>query len=671
MNRNTSIFVYLVLTLAAVLIGGSAGFIIFSVWDLPEVQVLEGYKPSITSRVFSDSNRLLAEFYVENRTPVGLGDVPDTMIYALIATEDTRFYNHFGLDLQGIARALYRNIRAGKVVEGGSTLTQQLAKVLFLTPERSYTRKLKEMALALRIEQRYTKQEILALYLNQIYFGSGAYGVEAAARIFFNKSAKELTIAECALLAGLPRSPRYYSPFKSPQSALGRRSYVLNRMVQRKVITKEQADSAKQVALPLAPQLRTEGAAPYFVEYVRQQVEERFGSSILYSGGLNIYTTINEELQGYAENAVRTGLAGIEARHSGKKRTPSIPLQAALVAVEPSSGHILAMVGGRDYRESQFNRAWQAVRQPGSAFKPLIYAAALDRGFTSADVLEDSPLSIKVDRNRTWTPENFTRKHQGNVTLRSALALSLNVPTVRLLERIGIQQAIEYANKFGIRNTLFPYLSLALGSSDVTLLELASAYAVFANHGVRLGPVSITTVSDSTGRVLYANTALPDQVLRAESAFLITNLLKGTIENGTGWKARELARPAAGKTGTTNDYRDAWFIGYSSSLLAGVWVGYDDHRIIGNRETGARAALPIWLDFMKNAHAGREPEDFHVPEGITFRDIDARTGMLASESCRLTIREAFLAGTEPRHYCDESAVIQEQPVVLDEVPENP
>lgn len=669
MNRGTSLLLYLFLTLFSVLIGGSVGLVIFSAWDLPEVATLEEYRPNITTRVFSENNKLLAEFYLENRTPVTLNDVPQPLIQAIIATEDARFFNHHGLDFRGITRAFYRNIKAKRVVEGGSSLTQQLAKVLFLTPERSYTRKLKEIALALRIEQRYTKQEILALYLNQIYFGSGAYGVEAAAHIYFSKPARDLTVAECALLAGLPRSPKYYSPFKSPENAMGRRAYVLNRMAATKVISKEQADHAKKEPLPLQPASKAGGPAPYFVEYVRQKVEERFGASILYSGGLNIYTTINDQLQAKAEQAVRNGLAAVESRRA-KKHVNPLPLQAALLAVAPGTGHILAMVGGRDYRESQFNRAWQAVRQPGSAFKPVVYAAALERGFSPADILDDLPLTIQLDRNKTWSPENFSRTYQGPVTIRKALSQSLNIPTVRLLEKIGIQEATSAAKKFGIKSPITPYLSLALGSSDVTLFDLTSVYSVFANHGVRLEPVAIQTISDSAGHVLYSNDALPEQVLKPETAYLITSLLQGVIESGTGWKARELGRPAAGKTGTANDYRDAWFMGYTPSLLAGVWVGYDDHRSIGPKETGSRTALPIWLEFMKSAHDGRDREEFLVPEGITFRQIDPRTGLLSTENCKLSIREAFHAGSEPMKYCNEVTTAPEEHLLLDEAPES-
>lgn len=665
-NRNLVLWL-LILALTSALIGGVIGFFLFSFWDLPEVEALEEYKPSITSRVYSDSNRLLAEFFVENRTPVSLRDVPQDMIAAITATEDARFYAHRGLDFRGIGRALYRNIRAGRIVEGGSTLTQQLSKVLFLTPERSFTRKLKETALALRIEQRYTKQEILSLYLNQIYFGSGAYGVEAAARIYFGKPAKDLSVAECALLAGLPRSPNRYSPFKDPARAMGRRAYVLNRMAALGHISLQQADDAKQVPLPLQPNVAAGGPAPYFVEYIRQKVEERFGSSLLYSGGINVYTSINDELQAHAESVVTSGLAKIEKRLRRRKQDQG-PLQAALVSIDPATGRIRAMVGGRDFKESQFNRAWQALRQPGSAFKPIVFAAALERGFGPADLLKDSPATFRVDNKTTWTPENFTRTYQGPVTLRKALAQSLNVPAVRLLEKIGTAETISFAKKLGVTAPLAPYLSLALGSSDVTLLELTSVYAVFANHGIRVPPSAIIMITDSAGRTLYSGDALPEQVMRPETAFVITNLLRGAIEHGTGWKARELGRPAAGKTGTTNEYRDAWFVGYTPSVVTGAWVGFDDHRSIGPKETGTRAALPLWLDFMKRAHQNAEPEEFAVPEGIVFHAIDPSTGLLGTEACARTLREAFMPGTEPRKYCEESAATATEVVIQDEAP---
>lgn len=671
MLKRNSFILFIVLALTAGLIGGASGFIIFSMGDLPEIELLEEYRPSITSRVYTDTNRLLAEFYLENRTPVELTDIPEMLTKALMAAEDSRFYQHHGLDVRGIARAMYRNLRARRIMEGGSTLTQQLAKVLFLSPDRTFSRKFKEMALALRIEQRYTKQEILLLYLNQIYFGTGAYGVEAAARIYFGKPARDLNLAECAMLAGLPRSPKRYSPFKAPAGALARRAYVLSRMTRAGLITQTQADDAAKEPLPVSPTTTARGSDSYVVEYIRQKIEERFGSSILYSGGLNIYTSINDQFQEYAKQAVKTGLQQVEARHRQRSGHPRPPLQGALIAIEPSTGHILAMVGGRDYAESQFNRAVQAYRQPGSAFKPLIYAEAIERGFGPSDLLDDSPMTVKLDRNKNWTPENFSRRFQGAVTLRRALTKSLNVPTVRLLDTLGIEQTVQFARSMGIRSPVAPYLSMALGSSDVTLFELTSAYSVLANHGVRIEPVAILQVSDSTGRVLFASDALPAQVVRPETAYIMTNLLRGVVERGTARKARELGRPVAGKTGTANDYRDAWFIGYTPGLVAGVWVGYDDHRTIGPRETGARAALPLWLDFMKKALDGRESEEFTAPEGLVLRQIDAATGLLSTEKCKDIIREAYVPGTEPRKYCPESAAESEEPAQEDEAPEIP
>jgi penicillin-binding protein 1A len=662
-NKGLTTALSLFLLLTAVLVGGAAGYMIFSFVDLPQVRSLEEYQPSVISRVYTDNNRLLAEFYLENRTPVALEEVPENLIKALIATEDSRFYSHRGIDYRGMARAMFRNLRARRVLEGGSTLTQQLAKVLFLTPERSYTRKLKELVVALMIEQRYTKREILSFYLNQVYFGSGAYGVEAAARVYFGKPARDLNIAECALLAALPRSPKYYSPFRSPVNARSRRAHVLNRMVSTGIITPFQAEEANKTPLPVPAAVKAGGPAPYFVEYVRQKVEERFGSSILYSGGLNIYTSINDELQGYADEAVATGLSRIEARLGV---TGKSPLQAALIAMDPATGRIRAMVGGRDFSKSRFNRALQAFRQPGSAFKPVIYAAAIEHGFGPSDLLDDSPLAIKLDRKKIWEPENFTRTYQGPVTLRRALSQSLNVPTIRLLEKVGIEETIRYARRLGIRSQLGHYLSLALGSSDVTLAELTSAYAVFANHGTKIGPVSILMVTDRTGRVLYMNDAAPEQAMKPETAYLTTYLLKGVIEHGTGWKARELGRPAAGKTGTTNDFRDAWFIGYTPGLVAGVWVGRDNQESIGPKETGGRAALPIWLEFMKKAHADRPSDDFAAPDDIVFKQIDPRTGLLSTDRCKSSIREAYVPGTEPRRYCEESAPGSEETQIQDE-----
>lgn len=663
---------YVLLVLAAVVIGGAVGFLAYSAWDLPEVQKLEEFRPSITTRVYSSENRMLAEFFLENRTPVTIDEVPETMIRALIATEDMRFYSHHGVDVRGILRAFYRNLRARRILEGGSTLTQQLAKVLFLTSERNYARKFKELLLALRIEQRYTKREILSFYLNQIYFGNGAYGVEAAAQTFFGKPARDLTLPECALLAGLPRSPKYYSPIQAPENARKRRSYVLVRMAAAGMITPAEAEAADRAPLPARGMTAVKGPtpAPYFVEYIRQRVEERFGASILYSGGLNIYTSIDDRLQAHAENSVRTWLATLDRTLKRPAADADRnPVQAAIIVLSPSTGRIVAMVGGRDFASSQFNRAWQAYRQPGSAFKPVVYAAALERGYSAADLLNDAPLTVRLDARTTWTPENFTRTYRGNVTLRQALAQSLNIPTVRLLIALGIDETVRFARSLGIRSPLQAVPSLALGSSDVTLLELTSVYAAFANQGTRIDPVGILRITENSGRVLYENQAAAVQAMRPETAYLMTNLLKGVVEHGTGLKAKELGRPVAGKTGTTNDYRDAWFIGFTPTLAAGVWVGYDNQRSLGPKATGARVALPLWMLFMRQALQGAEPADFAVPEDILFRTIDPHSGLLSTDRCGTSLREAFLPGTEPRRYCDEPDAAAEDLSVRDESPE--
>jgi len=441
-------------------------------------------------------------------------------------------------------------------------------------------------------------------------------------------------------------------------------------MVANGIISPADASTAERTPLPDHPVPRAKGQslAPYFIEYVRQKIEERFGSAILYTGGLNIYTSISDNLQTHAEDAVHKGLKSL-GENLIARRPDDLPLQAALIALDPSSGQILAMVGGKDFSISQFNRAWQALRQPGSAFKPVVYAAALDRGYSAADLLQDTPLTVKLDNKNNWEPENFTRTYQGTVTLRRALAQSLNIPTIRLLAAMGINETVAFAKSIGFKSQLNPVLSLALGSSDVTLLELTSAYACFANHGILMEPVAVKSVTDSAGRILYVNDPVPVQAIKPETAFLITNLLQGVIERGTGWKARELNRPVAGKTGTTNDNRDAWFIGYTPSLVAGVWVGYDNQRSLGPKATGARAALPIWLNFMKQAVQTSDPQEFPVPGNISWKNIDPRTGLLSTDQCTVSLREAFVPGTEPRKYCDERASGTEEFPLQDEAPD--
>jgi penicillin-binding protein 1A len=602
----------------AVILGTAAGFLLSHVSGLPEVTALEEYKPSATTRIFSDDGELLAEFYMENRTPVPINAIPKDVINAFLSVEDPRFYSHSGIDFSGIIRAMYQNIRAGRIVQGGSSITQQLAKMMFLDPERTLSRKLKEAYLAIQIERHYSKDEILGLYLNQVYLGSGAYGVEAAAHTYFGKSVNQLTLAEGAILAGLPAAPTRYSPLNDLQLAYSRRAHVLRRMYAEGFINKKQMLAAEKEPFVRIPVKKEQVKAPYFVEYIRQMLDEKYGETTLYRGGLNVYTTLNYQMQQMAEEAVEKGLQQVEKRHPRDDQQ----IQGALLAIEPHTGYIRAMVGGRDFYKSEFNRSTQALRQPGSAFKPVVYAAALDNGFGPDDTILDAPVSYPGARaGLRWSPTNFDDKFEGNVTLRRALARSINVVAVKLLAQVGIPTALEYAKKLGITTPLSPYLPLALGASDVTLIEMASAYSVFDNYGIYTAPSGIIKITDRDGRVVDDAPPAARQALSPDTAEEMTDMLTGVVRFGTGYEASSLGRPAAGKTGTTSKYNDAWFIGYVPSMVTGVWVGYDDHTEIGNRETGARAALPIWLDFMKNYVQGLKVpyENFPTPPGYRYR----------------------------------------------------
>jgi len=637
-------------SLFAILSGALAGYLYVQLRDLPQVRQLEEYQPSLGSSLYDRHGRLFAEFYQEKRRLIPYSQIPPHFIKALIATEDTNFYRHWGLDLRGILRALWRDIRAGRIVEGGSTITQQLAKVLFLTPEKSLTRKLKEAILALQIEKHYTKQEILELYCNQIYWGSGVYGLEAAARTYFGKPASQLTLAEAALLAGMPRSPNLYSPLKHPKRAIARRNYVLKRLIKTRLIAPEEARKAMQEPLRLAPRPPKQRLGAYYAETLRQYAEEKYGYNMLYHRGLEIYTNLDLDLQQAAEKAIATGLAALSTRH---KYPEDLHLQAALLALDPQSGEVLAMVGGRDFTESQFNRATQARRQPGSAFKPLVYAAALEAGYSPADLLEDEPLTYTDPATgRVWEPENFDRCFRGPVTLLTSLVHSLNVPTIRLVLELGPQRVIELARKLGIRSPLRPYPALALGAFEVSLLELTSAYGVFAASGWRWEPQFLRYITDKSGKLLEENVPpQPRQVLSAEAAYILTRMLQQVVRQGTGWRARVLGWPVAAKTGTTDDYTDAWFVGYTGDLAVGVWVGLDRKVSLGAGETGSRAAGPIWVEFMRRALENGWGEVVAPPEGVVEVTIDPETGLLAGEDCPHQVQMAFRQGQVPEKVC--------------------
>jgi len=635
--------------LGALTIGVFLGAILAITQDMPQVESLQTYEPSSVTRILADDGRPVRSFFVERRIPISIQEIPDNLIKAIIAVEDARFYQHFGLDVRGILRALWRDITSMRVVEGGSTLTQQLSKVLFLTPEKTLIRKIREAVLAINIERRYSKNEILSLYLNQIYLGEGAYGVEAAARTFFGKHAQELTLAECALIAGLPRSPSRYSPINHPERARQRMKIVLNRLLTEGYISQKDYDLAAQTGFSLSPSPSPEDPAPYFTEIIRRELEEKLGANLLYRGGIVIESTLNLDLQRSAREAVNMGIAAYEARQPRKVGSP--PVQPAFIALVPASGEIKALVGGRDFSSFPYNRATQARRQPGSAFKPVIYAAALASGFSPTRVLRDESFEVQLKGSPPYVPVNYSGRYSGPVTLRSALERSLNAASVDLLMELGYQPAMDMAHSLGIRTKLKPYPSLALGVFDVSLQEMVSAYGAFTNRGILVNPRYIRRVLNRQGQVLWEPPLQLSDALPPEVAYLTTSLLEGVVQRGTGRRAAALGWPMAGKTGTTDEYRDAWFIGYTPKLAAGAWVGFDTPASLGDGEAGSRAALPIWMTFMRKVGPGMSPEDFEIPSGIEIVEVDPDSGLLAGPRCDNRFTEVFLEGTAPEEVC--------------------
>jgi penicillin-binding protein 1A len=757
--------------LICLVLGVAAGFGIYNYLneDLPQISDLTDYQPPIISTIYSDDNHTIGEFYEERRVVVGLDEIPEVLKQAFIAAEDARFYKHKGIDVFSIVRAFIKNIEAGTIVQGGSTITQQVTKSFFLTPERSYTRKVKEAILAYRIDKTFSKNEILFLYLNQIYLGHGAYGVQAAAENYFGKDIQDLTLAECAIMAGLPQAPSRYSPFREPEKARQRQIYVLNRMVAEGFITDVEATEAINEKLDIKPRRNWFiEAVPFFTEYVRQYAEEKYGKEALYRGGLQVYTTVNIEMQKVAREEINRGLADLDKRQGyrgpvqhlaaeeiepfiadlendiatrgmlepgrvvkgvvtavndkklrvtvalgqsegtmelkdmswARKPNPKVnpeqhrvkkpgkvlragdvidvrlmewreksadwrlaleqqPLaQSALLCMESDTGFVKAMVGGRDYRQNQFNRAIQSRRQPGSAFKPIVYAAALDKGYTPATVVVDTPIIYKdKSRNKTWKPKNYSKKWSGRILLRNALTKSLNVVTVKILQDIGVGYTIEYARRLGITSELSRDLSIALGSSGVSLLEIVRAYSAFNNFGYLVQPLFITKIVDRHGNVLEDNSPSREKVIEPETAYIMTSLLEGVVQEGTGRKVKALNRPAAGKTGTTNDLYDAWFVGYTPRYVTGAWVGFDNATSLGWRETGSKAASPIWLGFMQRILEGEPVRTFQVPDGVVFAKIDAETGLLPIAESQKTKFECFKDGTAPTDYTPKPGTI--------------
>ncbi len=635
--------------------------------DLPSKEELLHYRPPLVTEVYDRNGKLIGEFFIQRRIYVPIDKIPKKLKLAFLAAEDARFYQHKGIDITSIIRALIADIRARKFVQGGSTITQQVAKNMFLTPEKTISRKIKEMILAMKLEKTLTKDKILELYLNMIYLGHGSYGVAAAAQTYFGKPLNKLTLAECALLAALPRAPGKYSPYINMEAAYKRRNWVLKRMLEEGFITKREYRIAVSEGIILARErVKRVNLTPYFNEFIRRKLIEKYGRDVVLKGGLKVYTTLDYRFQNFAREALLKGLIDIEKRHgrinpkqpldylwgkvvkSGNGTAVEVDgkvypleldngtlpdgsskvrvwldkgvahiwkppgLNGALLSIDLNTMGVVAMVGGYDYSISKFNRAYQARRQPGSSFKPIVYTAAVESGFTPFTMVLDAPVVYELPEPRGnntddpmaryWVPKNYEGDFLGPIPLWKALALSRNTVSVRLVDMIGVSKVIDVARSLGITSPLRHDLSIALGSSEVTLWELLRAYTVFARGGELCKPIYITKVVDPDGKVLEENKRpICISVLEPWVADTMLYMLKKVVEVGTGRRARSLGRPAAGKTGTTNEYRDAWFFGFTPNLATGVYVGYDDHRSIGDREPGARAALPIWLDYMSNA----------------------------------------------------------------------
>lgn len=662
--------VFLAALIAVPLLLAGSIYALFAIWGdrLPVPKTMDEVQLSARSIVYDRKGNVVGSYYVEDRLPVSLAEIPAHLTAAVIASEDRRFYHHWGVNLAAIGRALLSNLRAGGVTQGASTITQQLARNLFLDQSRTVERKLKETVLAVRLERSFSKDEILELYLNRIYFGEGAYGVQAAAHRYFGKDISSLSIGEAALIAGIPANPSLFSPIRHPEAAMRRRNRVLRAMRDEGTITETEFQHATQAELDVHTGGSPSGGAPYFMEYLRIQLTERYGQSGVYEDGLRIHSTLDLDLQNAAEEAIDRRTREIEAdhlyrstfqtfqrvSHSAEEKTPY--LQAALVALEPQSGAILAMVGGRSWQDSRFNRATQARRQPGSAFKPFIYALALRDGARTNDIVIDEPVSYELGSRGAlgvWTPQNFTGKFDGAMTLRHALALSINIPSVKLLNRIGPDRLVDFVRPFGIESTIPPYLSIALGTAEVTPLEMASAYGTFANQGIHVTPRGIDRVEDRLGRVLETGASATREALDEQTCCLVVSLLRSVVDRGTAAVARTemgFTSPAAGKTGTTDDYTDGWFIGFVPRCVCAIWVGFDEKRTLGEKMTGAKAALPIWVDFMKAFVARNGEEEFVMTAGLIPVTTCAATGLLAGPTCR-PVADLFVPGTEPHQFC--------------------
>ncbi len=661
----------------------SVGFVVLG-WllvcrgsECPSISTLDKYRPRQTSKLFAADGRFVAELGLERRTLAPIEQIPKVLRTAFVITEDRRFYSHNGIDLWGVARAGVSNLRRGGFAQGFSTITMQLARNVFpekLSREKTILRKLREAKVARAIESKYSKDRILELYLNQIYLGSGAYGVETASQRYFGKSVRDINLAEAATIAALPKAPGRYDPRRFPERAIQRRNTILELMRREGAISDADASLAKAYPLRLAHGGGSSGdVAPYYVEWVRQQLEAQFGDRI-YEEGMRVYTTLDLELQGAAERALERQLKAIEGGSAGAfpHRTfeqlvaaadESAPgsvtpyLQGAFIVLDPRSGSVRAMVGGRDYDDSKFNRATQALRQPGSTFKPIVYATAIQSGRSPAYMLEDAPVEIPQVAGDTWQPKNYDLKFEGPMIMRRALYQSRNMPAIRLGMELGEQSVVDMARKFGVTSPIPEYPSIHIGSADVYPLQMVAAYSTFANLGWRVAPVGILRVEDAQGKVLWKAEIAREQVLTPEESWLMVDMMKDVLRRGSAAGAvanTGFNLPAGGKTGTTNDYTDVWFIGFTADLVAGVWMGFDKPQKIMPNAQGGRLAAPAWAQFMIEAYQRKpSPPDWPRPSSLVSRQVDELTGLLANPGCpaKDAYPEWFIPGTEPLAEC--------------------
>ena len=600
--------------------------------DLPPIDSLRNYEPPMVTELYSSDGRVMAWWYKEKRWPVDISRIPDRLKNAFLAAEDARFYEHKGIDFLGVIRAVIKNVEAGGIVQGASTITQQVTRSLLLTRERSWIRKLKEAILAWQIDGALTKEQILNLYLNQIYLGSGAYGVEAAARTYFSKHVGDLTIAEAAMIAGLTQAPTRYNPYRHFDRAKKRQRYVLRRMFEEGFITQEERDEALAQKIVLKKmKIKPPKGSEYFIQEVRKDLERRYGRDRLLTDGFKVFTTLDSTLQEKAYEAVVKGLDAVAARHKRDKALKE-KINGALLSMDAQTGAVLAMVGGRDFKKRQFNLATQGRMQPGSAFKPIVYSTAMKQGIIQPNtIIIDEPISLPgTSRQQRWEPENFDKTYMGPITIRTALTFSRNVISVKVAQMVGVAAIRKQARLMGITAPLAKDLSIALGSSAIPVIQLVEAYSTFVNQGRRAAPQYVEQILDRHGEILELLEPDLKEALDPVTAFQMAYLLMGVVQDGTGRRARAVGVPVGGKTGTTDDCRDAWFVGFSPEVVTAVWVGREDRKSLGRRETGGKAACPIWTEYMKATVPMLTRKSYDIPPGIAFVPVDRHTGEIVA-----------------------------------------